>query len=184
MPKVSTQSQTCSSYSRQHEGDCAREGSLKVQCMMGPKRWGRGVSVRLLWLSGFHRHDQWWLSAAYDRLCFSLLGFIVIPRSDLAPYVSVSVLTLLSSKRKKKTNYGCWSTSRSPSRTAPQGVVTWQWLALWHRPSNWHCQSFTQTPTCKFLIWQHVPLYAWPIDACTGSSFTNRVDKGSKLLTE
>lgn len=131
-----------------------------------PQTWSvmalSSVWPPLLFTLGFYCHSQVWFGALCLSQCVNTAQF----------------------QKKKKTNHGCWSTSRSPSRTAPQGVVTWQWLALWHRPSNWHCQSFTQTPTCKFLIWQHVPLYVWPIDACTGSSFTNRVDKGSKLLTE
>lgn len=103
------------------------------------------------------------------------LGFIVISRSNLAPYVSHVTTAQLPKTKQKHWTMAVGLPQDHPSRTLPQGVMTWQWLALWHRPlTHPHGQSgaFPQNTCSQILNLTKCPfVFARPINACTGSSF-------------
>lgn len=115
-------------------------------------------SALLVWLLGFHRPlnfthkcpvmpswQGWVFSSAQpptlmvSKLVFTLGLFAVICRSNLALCRSVKMIYYAVKKKKKKNlTMAVGLPQDHPSRASPQDVMTWQWLALWHRPSNTH----------------------------------------------
>lgn len=99
---------------------------------------------------------------------FTLHLFAVTSRSNLAPCWSVKAMHYAE-------KHILWPIEpwllaylkKYPSRASPQGVVTWQWLALWHRPSTLNVnQAHTHTYTHRNVIDLTVCLFAHLVDEC------------------
>lgn len=165
MPEVRMQSPTGSSHSNMEEGGCAGGGG--------------GVSTRLVWLWGFHRRDQWGLPLP---LAFTP-GFYRHFQVLIWRLVCVCVLTQLTSKRRKQqeVNHGCWSTSRSPRRTAGCCDLTMTCTvaqAFKHtlavNPLHTHLlanSSFANTSLCTLDQQMHVQGPRLQIDGLQGQNY-------------
>lgn len=164
--------------------DCCREKGSRFSCTLSLT----GSTLGFPQTSALHSHAQWTAPRGRDGF------FSAAPNLLLLNFQSCVHSSLVCSNFN---NAPCWSVKvmhyaekhilwpiepwllayleKCSSRASPQGVVTWQWLALWHRPSTLNVnQTHKHTYIEKLLIWQYVSLHTWLMNACTGVSFMKK----------